>query len=89
VASVPSLDRANRNNNDSYWSGITGILAIHLVVLFAVFIAALVYVDWSSNAAVSEFMAAGKPPASDRSHFPQSSVPIQQAKGQTVCARRG
>jgi hypothetical protein len=77
---VASLDRTNLNNIDSYWSGIRGILAIQLAVLFAVSIAAMAYFNWSSNAALTEFTAAGKPSASDHIQ--------QQAKRRTGCARR-
>jgi hypothetical protein len=79
------LDRANRNNDDSYWSGIRGILAIQLAVLFALSVAALVYLDWSSNAATAEFMAAGKPSVSEPSPQPG---PLQQVKRRTACPRR-
>ena len=86
VAPVPSLERTNRNNGN-YWSGIPGILTIQLAVLFAVFIAAIAYFNWSSNAALAEFMAAGKPSASEPSHLPQP-VPLQQVKNRAGCPRR-
>ena len=85
---MPSFDRANSNNNGNYWSGITGILSIQLAVLFALSVAAIVYLNWSSNAAVTEFMAAGKPSVSDLGRLPQSSVPLQQVKSRTACPRR-
>jgi hypothetical protein len=85
---MPSFDRASRNNNGDYWSGITGILSIQLAVLFALSVVAIVYVNWSSKAAVTEFMATGKPSASEPSRLPQSSVPLQQVKSPTACPRR-
>jgi hypothetical protein len=85
---MPSLDRASRNDSGTYWSGIAGILAIQLAVLFAVSIAAILYLNWSSNAALAEFMAAGKPSASQPSHLPQPSVPVQMAKRRTACSPR-
>jgi hypothetical protein len=84
---MPSFDQASRNNSGSYWSGTAGILAIQLAILFALSVAALVYLDWSSNAALTEFMAAGKPSASQPSHLPQP-VPLQQVKSRTACPRR-
>lgn len=84
---MPSFDQASRNNNGSYWSGTAGILAIQLAVLFALSVGALVYLDWSSNAAPAEFMAVGKPSASEPSHLPQP-APLQQVKSRTACARR-
>jgi hypothetical protein len=85
---MPSFDHASRNNNGSYWSETAGILAIQLAILFAVAVAALAYLNWSSKAALAEFMAAGKPAASEPSHLPQSSVPVQQVKSRTACAKR-
>jgi hypothetical protein len=84
---VPSVDRANRNNHDSYWSGVHGILAIQLAVLLALAVAAIVYLDWSSNAALTEFMATAKPPASEPGHLAQP-VPLQLVKRRAACARR-
>jgi hypothetical protein len=83
-----SFHHASRNHNGNYWSGIAGMLAIQLAILFAVSVAALVYLNWSSNAALAEFMAIDKPSASEPSHPPQSSVPVQQVKSKTACAKR-
>ena len=85
---MPSFDRAGSNNNSDYWSRITGILSIQLVVLFVLFVAVSVYLNWSSKAAVREFMAAGKSSVSEPGHLPQSSVPLQQVKTPTACPRR-
>ena len=85
---MPSFYRASRNNNGNYWSGITGILSIQLAVLFALSVAAVVYLNWSSKAALTEFMATGKPSVSEPGRLPQSSVPLQQVKSRTVCPRR-
>ena len=52
---MPSFDQASRNNNGSYWSGTAGILAIQLAILFALSVAAIIYVNWSSDAALAEF----------------------------------
>jgi hypothetical protein len=85
---MPSFDRASPNNNGNYWSGIAGILAIHLAVLFAVSVAALAYLNWSSNAALAEFIAKDKPPVFEPSRLPESSVPLQQVKSKTACTKR-
>ena len=83
-APMPSFDHASRNNTADYWSAVTGILSIQIVVLFALSVAALVYFNWSSKAAVTEFMATGKPSVSEPGRLPQSS-PLQQAKNRTAC----
>jgi hypothetical protein len=84
---VPSFDRASADSNGNYWSGILGILSIQLTVLFVLAVAAIVYLNWSSNAALAEFMAAGKPSASELGLLPQP-VPLQQVKGRATCPRR-
>jgi hypothetical protein len=85
---MPSFDRANPDNNGTYWSGIAGILSIQLAVLFVLAVAAIVYLNWSSKAALTEFMATGKPSVSEPGHLLQSSVPVQQVKSKTACAKR-
>jgi hypothetical protein len=85
---MPSFNHANSNHNGNYWSGITGILSIQLAVLFALAVAAIVYLNWSSKAVLTEFMAADKPSVSEQSRVPQSSVPLQQVKSPAVCPRR-
>jgi hypothetical protein len=85
---MPSFHHASRTNNANYWSGIAGVLAIQLAVLFAVAVAALAYLNWSSNAALADFMAMDKPSASDLSHPLQPPIPVQQTKSRTACPRR-
>jgi len=85
---MPSFDRASPNNNGNYWSGILGILSIQLAVLFALAVGAIVYLNWSSKVALTEFIATGKPSVSEPSHPPQSSVPLQQVKNRSACPRR-
>jgi hypothetical protein len=85
---MPSFDHASRNHSGDYWSEITGILSIQLVVLFLLSVAVLVYLNWSSKAAVSEFMATEKPSVSEPGRLPQSSAPLQQVKSRTACPRR-
>ena len=84
---MPSFDRTSPNNNGNYWSGIVGILSIQLAVLFALSVAAMVYLNWSSKAALTEFMITDRPSASEPSHLPQSSVPLQQVKSRSACPR--
>lgn len=85
---MPPFDHASRNHSGDYWSELTGILSIQLVVLFLLSVATIVYLNWSSNVAVNEFMASGKPSVSEPSGLPQSSDPLQQAKSRTGCPRR-
>ena len=84
---MPSFDQASRNSNGNHWSGIAGILTIQLAILFALSVAAIAYVNWSSDAAMAEFMAAGKPSALEPSQLPQA-VPLHQVKRRMACPRR-
>jgi hypothetical protein len=84
---VPSFDPASADSNGNYWSGILGILSIQLTVLFVLAVAAIVYLNWSSNAALAEFMAAGKPSVVEPGH-PLQPAPLQQVKNPTACPRR-
>jgi hypothetical protein len=85
---MPSFDHTSRNHNGDYWSEVTGILSIQLVVLFLLSVSLIVYLNWSSKVAVNEFMAGGKPSVAEPSGLPQSSAPLQQVKSRTACPRR-
>jgi hypothetical protein len=85
---MPSPDKAVRENRGNDWPGIIGMLALQLAVLLAVAGAVIFYLDWSSNAALAEFMAATKSPASGSSHSRQPPSAAQPAKGKTTCTRR-
>jgi hypothetical protein len=85
---MPSFEHASRDHSSTYWSGTAGILAIQLAVLFVLSLAALVYLNWSSNAAVVEFVTIDKRPAMELSAPPQSPVPVRQVKSRAACARR-
>jgi hypothetical protein len=71
---MPSFDRASSHNNGDYSSGITRILSIQLAVLFGLAVAAIIYLNWSSKAAVREFMATGNPSVSEPSRLPPEGV---------------
>jgi hypothetical protein len=81
-------DKAARENRGNDWPGIIGILAIQLAVLLAVAGAVIFYLDWSSNSALAEFMAATKSPASGSNHSWQPPTATQPVKGKTSCTRR-
>jgi hypothetical protein len=84
---MPSFDQASRNSNGSYWSATAGVLAIQLAILFALSVAAIVYVNWSSDAALAEFMASSKPSATEPNNLPQP-APLQQVKSRSACPKR-
>jgi hypothetical protein len=84
---MPSPDKAVHDNRGNDWPGI-GILAIQLAVLLALSGAAIFYLDWSSNAALTEFMAATKSSASGSNHPRQPPSAVQPVKGKTTCTRK-
>ena len=84
---MPSRDEASQNNHGPHRPAMMAILLVQIVVLLALSGAAIVYLDWSSNAAQAEFMRAIES-ASGPSHGPQSSTPVQHVKERTSCPRR-
>ena len=60
-------------------------MAVVLLTLLVFAFAVVSYVEWSSNAAVAEFMSATEASASDPNHSNKSPAPIQSLKGQTGC----
>jgi hypothetical protein len=76
-------------DSQSRWRGIATTVVVELLILLALAFAAVRYVEWSSDAAVTEFMSAAKPTASGPNHSGESATPIQLPKGRAVCEREG
>jgi hypothetical protein len=76
-------------NSQIRWRGIGTTVVVELLVLLALAFAVVGYVEWSSNAALAEFMSATNPSASDPNHSGELSTPIQSVKGRTGCYRKG
>ena len=70
------------------WPAIVRILLVQVLVLLALSGAFVRYVNWSSDRAWEEFIAADKAATPDPKAQPQSSAPIQRVKGKMPCARR-
>jgi hypothetical protein len=68
-----------------HWQGIGTTVAVVPLTLLVLAFAVVSYVEWSSNAAVAEFMSATEPSASDPNHSNESPAPIQSLKGRTGC----
>jgi hypothetical protein len=88
VGTVPSPDKAAPKKHGIDWPGVVGILAIQLAVLLALSCAVIFYLDWSSNAALAEFMVTTKSSASGLNNPGQPPIAIQQVKGKTTCFKR-
>jgi hypothetical protein len=67
--------------------GIAAVTLFQLLVLFAIGVAVVRYLEWSSDAAQAEFASAIEA-ASDPSRSGESSTPNQIAKTQTGCNRK-
>ena len=55
-------------NSQIGWSGIGTTVVVELLILLALAFAVVGYVEWSSDAAVAEFLSATKSSASDPNH---------------------
>jgi hypothetical protein len=75
--------------SQSRWRGIATTVVVELLILLALAFAAVRYVEWSSDAAVAEFISAAKLMASDRNHSGESSTPIQPRKERASCESKG
>ena len=71
-------------NSQFGWRGIGSTVVVELLILLALAFAVVGYVEWSSDAAVTQFMGATKSSASDPNHSSES--PIQSLNGRTGCA---
>jgi hypothetical protein len=68
-----------------HWRGIGATVAVVLLTLLALAFAVVSYVEWSSKAAVAEFMTATGSSAADPNHSNESPAPIRSPKGRTGC----
>ena len=71
-------------NSQIHWRGIGATVAVVLLTSLALALAIVSYLEWSSNAAVAEFMSATEASASDPNHSNESPAPIQSLKGRTA-----
>ena len=57
------------------WRGIATTVVVELFILLALAFAVVRYLEWSSDAAVAEFMSAAEPSASDPTFTPSRTSP--------------
>ena len=79
----------NQNVRGVRWRGIAALVVFELLVLFAIGTAVVRYVEWSSDAALAEFISATKPSVSDPDHSGEASSPVQLLKARNGCDRKG
>ena len=86
---MPSPRNQSPQNRRFNWPGILRILLVQALVLAALMIAFVRYVNWSSDQAWAEFSRAVTVPAPDAKPEPQSAAPMRAVKTRIPCARRG
>jgi hypothetical protein len=86
---MPLLNSHYQNDRGMGWLAIAVTVVVELLVLLALAFAVVRYVEWSSDAAQTEFMRATKPSASDLNHSGEFLTPIQALKGRAGCDRKG
>jgi hypothetical protein len=82
---MPSLHNPNCG---SYWPGIVKTVLAQVLVLLALSGAFVCYVNWSSDAARADFMAARKSSVPEPKSHAQSLVPVRTAKEAKACYLR-
>jgi hypothetical protein len=84
---MPSRDDQSPHNGRINWLAVMRTLLFQVLVLLAVAVAFAGYVEWSSEATWSEFIAASNPMARESGQPPQSS-PMHTVKDQTLCKQK-
>ena len=85
---MPTSDNDSPDNRGIDWMAVARTLLVQILVLIALAGAFIGYINWSSDAAFEEFVAASKPAAPDSNFNPQSATPVQAVKRQVPCLRK-
>jgi hypothetical protein len=75
----PADPKASRR---SFQLSFAGIFLVEVIVLLALAVAMVAYVNWSSEVAWAEFLAASKVAV------PMPALPLRAVKGKAACERR-
>ena len=86
---MPLFNSQQQNNRGTRWWGAAATGVVELLVLFALGIAVVRYLEWSSGVVQAEFMSATKSSVSDPNPSGEFSTPVQARKGRTACDRKG
>lgn len=82
---MPTPSEQNSKQRSIDWRGIARTLLVQVLVLFALSVAFVRYLDWSSEAAWAEFSAATKSLAMDHKSHTPAATPVQVVKGPKLC----
>jgi hypothetical protein len=83
---MPSSGDQNPDHRGVDWPAVVRTLLMQLLVLLALSAAVIRYLDWSSETAWAEFIAASKSSVAEPRDRQQSSTPVQTVRGQKPCA---
>jgi hypothetical protein len=86
---MPLLISQNQNVRGIRWHGVAATVVVELLVLLALGVAVVRYLEWSSETNQAEFMSATNPSASDPNYSGEFSTPIQALKVRADCDRKG
>jgi hypothetical protein len=78
-----------QNDRTIRWRGIAATVVVELLVLLALGVAVVRYLEWSSAVNQAEFMIATEPSASVANHSGEFSTPVQALKVRADCDRKG
>ncbi|WP_291684311.1 hypothetical protein [Bradyrhizobium sp.] len=85
---MPSPRNQSPQNRRFDWPGILRILLVQVLVLAALMVAFVRYVNWSSDQAWAEFSRTFMAPAPDAKPEPNSAAPMRAVKSRIPCPRR-
>ena len=84
---MPLFATASPEKHHIGWPTIIATLMVQVVVLLTISGTVILYINWSSAAAMAEFTAADKPTASVSSQLSHS-APAHPINGRKACTRR-
>jgi hypothetical protein len=85
---MTTFNNQRQNSRGIHRRGIAGMLFVQILALLVLSVAVAGYLEWSSAVNQAEFNGLTAPLAFDPNQFPESSVPVHPAKGQTACYRK-
>jgi hypothetical protein len=85
---MTTFNNQRQNSHGIHWRGFAGMLLVQILALLVLGVAVAGYLEWSSEINQAEFVGLIGQLAFDPNQFPESSVSVHPAKGQTACHRR-
>ena len=88
-ATMTIFNSQQQNDRAIRWRGIAATVVVELLVLLALGVALVRYLEWSSAVNQAEFMSATEPSASVANHSGEFSTPVRALKVRADCDRKG